>query len=318
MLQLSGLGHMARECPRDIMCHTCGWEGHRMGDPECRGSVMPTFLNLIQSPHPKTRHVVRHWMTQMWHLMQLSAPPGSSFQPLPGMGSFPQGPFPQGRLLPPLLPWARSAVHPALWSPLVVGGETSRQDAACSIEQQPRWDQQWGRGKWGRRDSGGEGTDNRGQWLEIPCSIFPTLSIYLTRIVYGHSFLNTESTMTLKIITINTSGIVNNRRSLFYFLKKEKFDIICLQETHVTNNNVDLWKKQWYGPLYFSEGTAHSKGQLILLRKNPIITRHEIIFQDSRILGVKVCCNDKSMCVFNVYGPNIDNEKGSFSVISTV
>ena len=120
--------------------------------------------------------------------------------------------------------------------------------------------------------------------------------------------------MTLKIITINTRWIVNNtkRRSLFYFLKKEKFDIICLQETHITNNNVDLWKKQWNGPLYFSEGTAHSKGQLILLRKNPIITKHEIIFQDSRILGVKVCCNDKSRCVFNVYGPNIDDEKGSF------
>ena len=30
-----GLGHIARECPRDIMCHTCGREGHRMGDPEC-------------------------------------------------------------------------------------------------------------------------------------------------------------------------------------------------------------------------------------------------------------------------------------------
>ena len=57
------------------------------------------------------------------------------------------------------------------------------------------------------------------QWSKIPCSISPALSIHLTRIVYRHSFLNTESTMTLKIITINTRGIVNNtkRLSLFYF-----------------------------------------------------------------------------------------------------
>ena len=47
------------------------------------------------------------------------------------------------------------------------------------------------------------------------------------------------------------------------------------------NSNADLWKRQWNGPLNFSEGTAHSKGQLILLRKNPIITKREIIFQES-------------------------------------
>ena len=30
-----GVGHMARECPRDVICHTCGQEGHRLGDPAC-------------------------------------------------------------------------------------------------------------------------------------------------------------------------------------------------------------------------------------------------------------------------------------------
>ena len=30
-----GVGHMARECPRDVICHTCGQEGHQLGDPAC-------------------------------------------------------------------------------------------------------------------------------------------------------------------------------------------------------------------------------------------------------------------------------------------
>ena len=45
---------------------------------------------------------------------------------------------------------------------------------------------------------------------------------------------------------------------------------------------------------------------------NPIITKHEMLCENSRILGVKLWCNENCFYLFNVYGPNLDGEKGLF------
>ena len=48
--------------------------------------------------------------------------------------------------------------------------------------------------------------------------------------------------------------------------KSEKSDIIFLQETYSTSEGQDIWTTQWQGKLFFSHGTCHSCGVMVLVR----------------------------------------------------
>ena len=55
---------------------------------------------------------------------------------------------------------------------------------------------------------------------------------------------------------------------MFTYLKKNKFDIVGIQECHVSSNKqAEQWELQWGGKLFYSLGTAHRLGQIILVNK---------------------------------------------------
>lgn len=120
--------------------------------------------------------------------------------------------------------------------------------------------------------------------------------------------------MAIKVLSLNTRGLSNTfkRKSLFQFLKKEKYDIVCLQETHVTKNNSELWSRQWSGQFFSSPGTSHGKGQIILINKFSKVSDCKIVVESDRVLGVKVTIENQNIMIFNVYGPNKEEEKESF------
>ena len=72
----------------------------------------------------------------------------------------------------------------------------------------------------------------------------------------------------LKILTFNVQGLRNKkkRRTLFHLFKKEKYDIIALQETYMLNNYNDtqILKKEWGDNFHLSQRTNHRKGLLFL------------------------------------------------------
>ena len=72
----------------------------------------------------------------------------------------------------------------------------------------------------------------------------------------------------LDICSLNANGIRNRkkRQSLFRTLKSKKYDIVCLQETFITNEVKDVWEKEWGGDLIFFPGTSNSLGQVILFK----------------------------------------------------
>jgi exonuclease III len=106
-------------------------------------------------------------------------------------------------------------------------------------------------------------------------------------------------------LSLNVLGLRNNmkRKSLFRHFKQNKFDIVCIQESHVTQNIIETWKTEWGGEVIYCEGTSHSKGQLILIRKH-FPWEWSIEKLASRIIAIKVKRDDKDMCIFNVYAPN--------------
>ena len=60
-------------------------------------------------------------------------------------------------------------------------------------------------------------------------------------------------------------GITNKRKTIFSWIQKQYADIPFLQETYSTPEVVENWRFQWKGKMYYSHGTNHSKGVLILI-----------------------------------------------------
>ena len=120
--------------------------------------------------------------------------------------------------------------------------------------------------------------------------------------------------MAIKTLTVNVRGLGNHikQRTLFQFFKKEKCDIICLQETHITSKCADTWKRQWCGDFYISEGSSHGKGQIIMINKKLRATHCQQLCNGERILGIKFNVDDKTFYVFNVYGPSTEDERTIF------
>ena len=67
--------------------------------------------------------------------------------------------------------------------------------------------------------------------------------------------------MTLSLATINVNGLRD----------KKKRDVICLQETHSTKDDLIRWQIEWTncggGNSFFNCGTSDSRGVEILLSK---------------------------------------------------
>ena len=73
-----------------------------------------------------------------------------------------------------------------------------------------------------------------------------------------------------KILLLNVRGLRSptKRKALFLWLDQRRYDIVFLQETYSTPDVEDIWRTQWQGKLYFSHGSNHSRGVMILARSD--------------------------------------------------
>ena len=73
----------------------------------------------------------------------------------------------------------------------------------------------------------------------------------------------------LKLASVNIHGLRNStkRKTFFRYLKKGAFDIICIQESYITDADKEMWEREWGGSLFYTSVTEHSMGQIILVRK---------------------------------------------------
>ena len=117
----------------------------------------------------------------------------------------------------------------------------------------------------------------------------------------------------IRIFSLNTRGLRNKlkRRALFALFKEKRFDIICLQETHVTRKEAFIWEKEWGGRLFYNSGSEYSKGEIILMSKH---FQGEITFvqHTNRVLIVSVKTQSLNFTIANVYAPNDSLEKRTF------
>ena len=118
---------------------------------------------------------------------------------------------------------------------------------------------------------------------------------------------------TIYIATINVNGMRNafKRKALFRCLKKKRYDVVCLQETFVTEKDIELWEKEWGGKLFCFPASNRSKGQITLIRKH---FPHQVLplHSSERILTVGIKTDSMHINIVNAYAPNVSQEKRTF------
>lgn len=118
-----------------------------------------------------------------------------------------------------------------------------------------------------------------------------------------------------KLLSLNVRGIrsYEKRKTMFTWLTKQKPDIIFLQETYSTKEMESIWKKQWYGEIFLSHGTEHSRGTAILIRKDLDYKVNSITESDcGRYIIMDVNIQETAFILVNVYAPNKESEQVHF------
>ena len=119
-----------------------------------------------------------------------------------------------------------------------------------------------------------------------------------------------EKADSLRFASLNVRGINNFRkqRSVFARCKKQKVDLIFLQETHSTENHESQWLKEWGSRILFSHGSGDARGVAVLFKRGldiKILNCNKD--SEGRFIMLKAEIREKRYVLVNVYGPNKDN-----------
>ena len=110
-----------------------------------------------------------------------------------------------------------------------------------------------------------------------------------------------------KLVSLYVRGIrsFEKRKAVFNWLYKCQADICFLQETYSTPEVVNIWKKQWKGDTFFSHGSRHSKGTMILVKEQldfKLISSK--IDPLGRYIFLEAEIQDSPFVLLNIYAPN--------------
>ena len=108
-------------------------------------------------------------------------------------------------------------------------------------------------------------------------------------------------------MSLNVRGIrsFDKIKALFHWLSKEKSNIIFLQETYSTPEVENIWKSQWRGDIFFSHGSEHSRGVMILFKENfdcEVKVHRED--EQGRFVILKSLTQSQPFVYVNIYAPN--------------
>ena len=118
-----------------------------------------------------------------------------------------------------------------------------------------------------------------------------------------------------KLISLNVRGMRSpkKRKALLMWLKERKYDIIFLQETYSTDEVEDIWRTQWQGELFFSHGTNHSCGVMILVRNDLEFNLKTIqVDNEGRYITMEAEVQSSNFLFVNIYAPNKVQEQCQF------
>ncbi|CAC5422680.1 E3.1.11.2 [Mytilus coruscus] len=123
--------------------------------------------------------------------------------------------------------------------------------------------------------------------------------------------------MSIQIITLNGNGLRDKKKHnlLFNWLANRKYDLICLQETHCTVNDITQWQNEWEinggNKRIWNCGTSDSRGVSFLQTQN---CPGEAVFdnsnpQNGRIIKCSIKTESAIYHISNIYANNSGIER---------
>lgn len=115
----------------------------------------------------------------------------------------------------------------------------------------------------------------------------------------------------MKIASVNVRGLRKRKKRLSVFrqLKRQKCQIILLQETYVNKNDVKQWSNEWGGLIYANCYTNNSRGLVVLFQNRLDVQCDEIQGEyESRIQNITCKIENEEWRIVNLYAPNGERE----------
>ena len=126
----------------------------------------------------------------------------------------------------------------------------------------------------------------------------------------------------LTLISVNVRGIRDRikRKNIFEWTVKSKGgDVIFLQETYSTQDIEHVWKQDWGGQMFFSHGSSHSKGVLVLLSPEVKIKIDQVKVDDGGCyIFLKGDILDSNLILGNVYFPTRDKTQQQIQFLDKI
>ena len=121
----------------------------------------------------------------------------------------------------------------------------------------------------------------------------------------------------IKLISLNVRGIRERvkRKAIFDWVNSKKGNVVMLQETYSTPDIEEEWKRDWGGQMFFSHGSNHSRGVLVLLSQGlNFKIDHVTKDNDGRFVVLKGDLLGYKLLLGNVYFPTRErvNQQISF------
>ena len=118
----------------------------------------------------------------------------------------------------------------------------------------------------------------------------------------------------MRVLTLNVRGLRNRKKrlELFKWIRKNKYDLVALQETYILQTDINNWTRQWNGKLYATPCTTHSMGNVILMSKHFDVSEVEYTVINSRLQVLSFSAKDETFNVINCYGPCDDADKNDY------
>lgn len=113
----------------------------------------------------------------------------------------------------------------------------------------------------------------------------------------------------LNIACLNSNGLTDENK----FEKVKgliKADILCLQETHWSDEIMDNIRKRWEGVIFVNHGNAKARGVATLI-KGDRVNNVKQVYKDGngRLLVIEFVFHNELFRLINIYAPNVENER---------
>ena len=117
-----------------------------------------------------------------------------------------------------------------------------------------------------------------------------------------------------KLLSLNVRGIRSSIKikALFMWLTQQKADIIFLQETYSTKEVEDICNNQYNGKSFYSYGTNHSCGVMILIKDDLEFEFKSSVLDTKGYILIDATLQGSDFLLVNIYAPNKVQEQCEF------